>query len=197
MARLRSAAGGLSAPPAEPPTDSDHRSTDPDADPETVARAICLRLLTMRARTRTELADALSAREVPDPVAAKVLNRLAEVGLVDDAAFAASFVSSRRNDRGLAAREISRQLRGKGVDEAVVTEAVADIDSDAEREMAKRLATRKLRSMSRLSPEVKIRRLVGLLARKGYSPGLAFQVVREVVGSEVDDTAGADTAWLA
>jgi regulatory protein len=197
VARLRSAAGGFSAPPVEPPSDSDHRVTDPDADPESVARTICLRLLTIRARTRAELAEALSAREVPDSIAVKVLNRLADVGLVDDAAFAASFVSSRRNDRGLAVREISRQLRGKGVDEAVIAVTVADIDSEAEREVAKRLATRKLRSMARLAPEVKTRRLVGMLARKGYSPGLAFQVVREVMGGDVDDTTGVDTAWLA
>jgi regulatory protein len=126
-----------------------------------------------------------------------VLDRLAAVGLVDDRAFADDYVLSRHRDRGLAVREISRQLRDKGVDEAVITTAVAGVDVAAEAEAARQLVLRKLRSMARLTPEVKTRRLVGMLARKGYSPSMAFQVVRDAVGAYSDDVAPDDTAWLA
>ena len=183
-------------PPAEP--DSDHdRAAEPDADPEAVARTICLRLLTVRARTRAELGEALAARAVPEAAATKVLDRLTEVGLIDDQAYATSYVSSRQRDRGLAVREISRQLRDKGVDEAVITAAVSDVDADAEAAAARQLVVRKLRSMGRLAPEVKTRRLVGMLARKGYPPAMAFQIVRATVGESADQAAAADTAWLA
>lgn len=194
MARLSSAGG--KPPPAELP-DVDDRRADPEADPEDVARTICLRLLTVRARTRAELGQALAARGVPEAASAKVLDRLAGVGLVDDRAFAGEFVSSRQRDRGLAIREISRQLRDKGVDETVITAAVSEIDADAEAEVARQLVARKLRSMTRLTPEVKTRRLVGMLARKGYSPSMAFQIVRDAVGALADDTAVDETAWLA
>jgi regulatory protein len=195
---LRSAGGGAFAPPpAEPPADLDDRLADPEADPEDVARTICLRLLTLRARTRAELRDALAARGVPEPASTKVLDRLAAVGLVDDRAFAGDYVSTRQRDRGLAVREISRQLRDKGVDEAVITAAVDGIAAEAEAQVARELVARKLRSMTRLASEVKTRRLVGMLARKGYPPSMAFQIVRDAVGARTDDTASDETAWLA
>ncbi len=184
-------------PPAEPPPDLDDHAAQPEADPAAVARTICLRLLTLRARTRVELRDALAARAVPEAAAEAVLDRLAEVGLVDDGAFAASFVSSRQRDRGLSLREISRQLREKGVDESVITAAVGELDADAEAEVARQLVARKLRSMSRLAPEVKTRRLVGMLARKGYPPSMAYQLVRDVLGAVAEEHGAGETAWLA
>lgn len=196
MARSRSAGGGPFAPPAEP-FDLDERQAGPDADPESVARTICLRLLTTRARTRAELHDALAARGVPEQAAIKVLDRLAAVGLVDDRAFAGDYVVSRQRDRGLAVREISRQLRDKGVDETVIESAVSGIGPEAEAAAARHLVARKLRSMSRLTPEVKTRRLVGMLARKGYSPSMAFQVVRAAVDAAPEDTGSDESAWLA
>jgi regulatory protein len=152
-----------------------------DEDPESFARTICLRLLTLRARSRSELSAALAAKDVPDDVAGKVLDRFAEVGLVDDAAFAQGFADAKRAERGLAAREIARQLRGKGVPDELAANAVSGMDEEAERSMALALVQRKARAMSGLDAQVQTRRLVGLLARKGYSPGLSYSVVREVV----------------
>lgn len=181
MARQRPAGGDAATRATEPEPD-DAMLQDPEPDPESVARTICLRLLTVRARSRAELAEALRARNVPDDAAGRVLERLAEVGLIDDRAFAADFVHAKRAERGLAGRELSRQLRGKGVDDEAIADALAGIDEDAERAVARRLVERKLRSMTGLDRQVQIRRLAGMLARKGYSPAVAFQVVREVVG---------------
>jgi len=197
MGRLRSAGAAGLAPPAEPSDDLDDRRADPEADPEEVARTICLRLLTARARSRAELAEALTARGVPDAAASLVLNRLAAVGLVDDHAFAGEFARSRQQGRGLAVREISRQLRTKGIDEEAITAAVADMAGDPETEAARQLVVRKLRTMTRLAPEVQKRRLVGMLARKGYSSSMAFSIVQQAVGSASDEAVDDDTAWLA
>jgi regulatory protein len=200
MARRGSAVGrGSSAPAARSGAGIPDSLLDsaidntPEIDHEAVARNLCLRLLTNRARTRTELATALAARDIPGEIADHVLDRLASVGLVDDQAFAASFASGRHHDRGLAAREISRQLRDKGVAQELVDEAVLEIDPECERATAARLVERKLRSMSALAPEVQTRRLAGMLARKGYSPPVAFQVVRDVLGAAVDDQGQGDT----
>lgn len=193
MARQRRAVGGRIS---EPPTD-DRDSRDQDADPEAVARTICLRLLTIRARTRSELHDALLARNVPADVADRVLDRLASVGLVDDQAFAARFVETRHQDRGLAGRELARQLRDKGIEESVIADAVSTVDADQELATARKLVKRKLATMTRLDPQVQTRRLAGLLARKGYAPSTAFQIVREVIGEVAAGTDSEDTAWLA
>jgi regulatory protein len=150
---------------------------DLQADPESVARAICLRMLTGAPRSRAQLAEALHRRAVPDEVAARVLDRFTEVGLVDDAGFAASYVASRHVGRGLARRALLAELQAKGIGVETATAAVEPIDAEAEERRARELVERRLAAVSRLSREAKIRRLAGMLARKGYPAGLAFRVV--------------------
>jgi regulatory protein len=156
----------------------------PEADAEAVARAICLRLLTGAPRTRAQLAEALRKREVPEEAARAVLNRFSDVGLIDDEAFAEAWVSSRHAGRGLARRALAAELRHRGVDDDTVREAVDQLDPEQERETARRLVARKLSSTRGLDPAARTRRLAGMLARKGYPPGLAFRVIREALESE-------------
>lgn len=153
-------------------------------DPAERARAICLRLLTGTPRTRKQLADALKKREIPDEVAEEVLSRFEEVGLINDAAFAGAWVESRHHGRGLARRALARELRTKGVDSAVVDEAVGQLDSDQEEETARELVARRLRSTRGLDRDRRIRRLAGMLARKGYPEGMALRVVRQALEAE-------------
>ncbi|WP_307836799.1 recombination regulator RecX [Acrocarpospora phusangensis] len=152
--------------------------------PEARARAVCLRLLTMAPRTRAQLAEALRKREIPDDVAEAVLERFSEVGLIDDEAFAAAWVSSRHAGRGLARRALAQELRHRGVSEDTVKDAVEQLDPDEEVETARRLVARKLPGTRNAEPQARTRRLVGMLARKGYSPALAFRVVREALEQE-------------
>jgi regulatory protein len=176
----------LTPPTGHIPEVPEHIAADADADPESVARTICLRLLTIGARTRSELAEALASKGVPDKAAASVLARLSDVGLIDDTSFAETFVHSRQQERGLARREIARQLRAKGVDDDIIQSAVYRIDADQEKAAAIRLAERRARSMAHLDAVTKARRLAGMLARKGYSPGLTYSVVRSVLGDSED-----------
>ena len=151
----------------------------PDADPESVARKILLDQLTGQARSRSELAGKLAKKGVPADVAGRLLDRFEEVGLVDDAAFARDWVQSRQASRGLARRALAQELRRKGIDDQVAREALAEVDPHDEVESARELVRRKLRSVASLDRQVAVRRLSGMLARKGYSPGVALRVVRE------------------
>jgi regulatory protein len=166
---------------------------DPDADPLTVAREVCLRLLTDRARTRQELAQALRRKGVPDDAAHTVLERFDEVGLIDDAAFAGQWVRSRHNHRGLARRAIAMELRRKGVSDEHAGEALAEVDAESEERRARELVDRKLRTVAVGTAEQRAaagRRLVGMLARKGYGAGIAYRVVKEALaerGAEADE----------
>jgi regulatory protein len=160
---------------------------DEMGDPESVARGICLRALTGAPKTRSQLADLLATRGVPEDSAETVLDRFTEVGLIDDAAFARAWVSSRQSGRGLARRALSAELRAKGVDPEVAAEAVEAVDDDDERASARRLVDRKVGAMRRLDRATATRRLMGMLARKGYSGGLAAAVVREALdGADAD-----------
>ncbi|MFF4824448.1 recombination regulator RecX [Streptomyces sp. NPDC001312] len=161
---------------------------EPPGDPVERARAICLRLLTGTPRTRKQLADALRKREIPDEAADEVLSRFEEVGLIDDSAFADAWVESRHHGRGLARRALARELRTKGVDAALIDEAVGRLDADQEEVTARELVARKLRSTRGLDRDKRLRRLVGMLARKGYSEGLALRVVRQALEEEGEDT---------
>jgi SOS response regulatory protein OraA/RecX len=154
---------------------------DPPADPEAVARAICLRLLTMRDRSRGELAAAMARKNVPDKVAAKVLDRFTEIGLINDDALAQSMVEADHHGRGLSARAVGVRMRRRGVAEPAIQVALAQVDPDSELEAARRLAQRKLVSLRHLDSAVQARRLFGLLARRGYGAGMASRVVREVM----------------
>ncbi|MER7180063.1 recombination regulator RecX [Streptomyces hyaluromycini] len=161
---------------------------EPPADPAERARAICLRLLTGTPRTRKQLADALHKREIPDHVAEEVLSRFEEVGLINDSAFADAWVESRHHGRGLARRALVQELRTKGVEPALIDEAVAQLDSEQEEDTARELVARKLRSTRGLDRDKRIRRLAGMLARKGYAEGMALRVVRRALEEEGEDT---------
>ena len=160
---------------------------DAAGDPESVARAICLRLLTLQPRTRAELAAALARRGVPDDASGTVLSRFTEVGLIDDRAFAAAWVDSRHAGRGLSRRALAAELRRRGVDGEIVGEAVAVVDAEAEERAARQLVDRRLASTRRLDQPARVRRLAGMLARKGYPGGLAVRVVREALAAEGTD----------
>ncbi|MDO7866976.1 regulatory protein RecX [Nocardioides jiangxiensis] len=174
-----------SAADAMPPEDLE--ALGPEADHEAVARKILLDQLTGQARSRAELQKKLDAKDVPKAIATRLLDRFEEVGLVDDAAFARQWIASRQPGKGLASRALAQELRRKGIDDEVAREALDEIDPEDEREVARRLVQRKLRSMRGLAPEVATRRLVGMLARKGHGPGVAFAVVREELGALADD----------
>jgi regulatory protein len=156
-----------------------NRDLGPEADPESVARTILLNQLTGRARTRSELATKLSSRDVPDEIATRLLDRFEEVGLVDDAAFAREWVEQRQSGRGLAKRALAQELRRKGIDDETAREALDEIDADDEIEVARALVRSRLRTMRGLDRDKAVRRLVGMLARKGHSAGVAFRVVKE------------------
>lgn len=155
------------------------RARSEPEDPHERARQICLRLLAARPRSRAELATALGRRGIDDDTAGTVLDRLTEVRLVDDEALAESVVHSGHAYQGLGRRGLAAQLRRRGVDESTTSAAVSTVDNEAEERRARELVRRRIPAVVSLDEATAIRRLVGLLARKGYPPGLSYTVVRE------------------
>jgi len=150
----------------------------PDASPESVARRIALTALNSAPRTRAELAKLLAKREVPDDIAATVLDRFGQVGLVDDAAFASAWVDSRHVGRGLGRRALGDELRRKGVDQAVTSIALEQVSDTDELTAARRLVRRKLVGSQDVDLAKRDRRLLGMLARRGYPAGTAWAAIR-------------------
>jgi regulatory protein len=167
---------------------------EPRGGTEAQAKDVCLRLLTDRARSRAELATKLEQKGFTADVAERTLDRLTEVGLIDDADFAQQWVRSRHLYSGKGKRAIALELRRKGIDQQDAADALDTIDSESERDRAVELVRKKLRTQASLPTEGDrreiaaerdklVRRLVGMLARRGYTQGMAFEVVRDELGS--------------
>lgn len=159
----------------------------PRSDEVEAAREIALRQLTVRARSRGELERTLSRKQVAAEDAAVVLDRLTEVGLVDDVDFARQWLAAGAR-RGRGRRALAAELAGKGVPREVIAEAMAELEGDHDYAVALEFAQRKLRSLGSLTPQVRQRRLFGALARRGFSASVTAQVIREVLADFPDET---------
>jgi regulatory protein len=133
---------------------------------------------------------------VPDDAAANVLERFAEVKLIDDELFARAWVESRHHGRGLASRVLGAELRQRGVATGNIEAALSQLDPDQELATARELVERRLPATAGMPVPARMRRLTGVLARKGYPPGLAYRIVREALEQEAADgsTAAYDLA---
>ena len=160
-----------------------------EADPEQVARTILLRKLEAAPRTRRELEDVLRKRNIPDDVAELVLDRFSDVGLINDVEFANAWVGSRQRGKGLAPRALADELRRKGVDAEVIRDVLDQLGDEEIEAAGRTLVRKKLRSMSGVSRETATRRLVSMLARKGYPAGLAYRIVAQELPDYRDESA--------
>lgn len=133
-----------------------------------------------RAKSKGELVAHLKKRGIDDDVAAAVVFRLQEAGLINDLEFAHAWAQSRHRAKKVSKRIIAGELRQKGVAQESIDIALDEIDGEAEFEMARSLAERKLASLSRLDKETQLRRIQGLLARKGFGFDLISRVARDL-----------------
>lgn len=159
----------------------DAQKQDTEPDPHHVARQIVLRQLAMTPRSRAELMHKLAQRGCTVDVAVTVLDRMTEVGLVDDEAYAQMLVRSQQAGRGLARSALARELRTKGIEDHLAEEAIASISEEDERARARALVEKKLRAMHGLGIQVQTRRLAGMLARKGYPSSITYAVIRDAI----------------
>jgi regulatory protein len=136
--------------------------------------------LVARAKSKGELLAHLKKRGVEDDVANATIYKLAENGLINDAEFAKAWTQSRHNAKKLSKRIIAGELRTRGVDQNSIDEALDEIDDESEYRTAFSLAMKKYSTMSRMEPEVQIRRIQSLLQRKGFGFGVIGRVIREL-----------------
>lgn len=156
-----------------------------DAELSAQGRAILLRQLALGPRSRHQLSVKLAQRDIPPGIATALLNRFEEVQLIDDAEFARMWVRTRTAAKSLSRFSLRRELADKGITPNFAEDALLQISDEEENDRAREVVRRKIRSSTdladRAAREKEVRRLVGVLARKGYSPGLAFGIVKDVL----------------
>jgi regulatory protein len=153
---------------------------DQEADPYSIANTIALNALVARAKSKGELLAHLKKRGVEDDVAQATIFRLQENGLINDEEFAKAWTQSRHTSKKLSKRIIAGELRTRGVDQSSIDLALDEIDDESEYRTAFSLGMKKYNTMSRLEPEVQIRRIQSLLQRKGFSFPTISRVIREL-----------------
>jgi regulatory protein len=195
VARVRRVTPDPAAADPDQPDQPDPR--DRAADPEAVARQICLQMLTAAPRTRAQLASTLARRGVPQDAADALLDRFTDVKLIDDAMFARAWVDSRHHGRGLSRRVLAAELRQRGVAAPEIQSAVGRLDPEQEYATARALVDRRLAATRGLPAPARIRRLTGLLARKGYPAELCYRVVRAALAEQPDGSLASEAAFEA
>ena len=157
-----------------------------EIDQNQIAKQVLLRRLSNAPRTRKELAQDLKKKKIEEDIAQIALDRFEELGLINDQTFSENYVSTTHERRKLGKKALKQQLRSKGVSEEIANQAISQISEDDEFKAALALALKKIRSIQQDDPQSQIRKIVGLLARKGYSSTLSFQVAKEVVNDFPD-----------
>ncbi|MBO0908356.1 regulatory protein RecX [Arthrobacter sunyaminii] len=173
------------------PGEPDAKPREQPRDPYGAARTIVLRQLTSAPKSRHQLAVKLAEKDIPQDVAQAVLDRFEEVRLVDDAEFARMWVDSRSRSKSLARGALKRELAEKGISGELAAEALEQVSDEDELEAARTLARRKLQPSvdltDRAARDKQAKRLVSMLARKGYSPSVGYRVVNEIIGDVLEE----------
>ncbi|MBA4506017.1 recombination regulator RecX [Corynebacterium sanguinis] len=153
-------------------------------------RTRALRLLDQRARSKSELRSRLISAEFDPELVERVLDSLENSGLVNDAVFASEWVRQRSQRRGKSARALDMELLDKGVAEPVRQEALSQITAEDEEAAARAVAEKKAREVKaapsdRAEYDKHLRRIVGVMARRGYSSALSLRLGREVLDARI------------
>lgn len=158
------------------PQDEDQRSE------VSAAASRAYAILAQRDHSREELRTKLLDRDHPAPVVDELLDKLEDARLLDDRRFAQSFVRSQREGRGASRSAIRRSLRQRGVTDDDAAEALADAGDDFP--VALEVARKKARSTRSLAPEVRLRRVLGVLGRRGFGGSVAHRAARQALEDE-------------
>lgn len=165
---------------------ADGSSFDISATDEAKApiRKKALRLLDQRSRSRDELRQRLLASEEFSPaLIEEVLDSLASARLIDDQQFANEWVRQRAAYRKKSKSVLNRELKEKGVCSEFRREALAQISESDEAAMARKLAHKKAKTIKAvpvdyISKQKDLRKVVGVLARRGFGQGMSTSIAR-------------------
>ncbi|MFH1459274.1 MAG: regulatory protein RecX [Candidatus Omnitrophota bacterium] len=148
------------------------------------AKKSAFRLLKFRLRSGLEINQHLKKKGFTKQIINKTLTFLQELGYIDDLKFAKVWVNYRLKLNPCSKNLLQHELREKGIDPNFIKEALLVINADAEFDIAREIAKKRLRQIKGLPVEVIARRLAGYLARRGYTQSLIVDLVKELINDE-------------
>lgn len=154
------------------------------AEARHTAMTAALRLLSYRQRSEREMWDALRSRRIPEAIAGETLDRLRQLRLLDDQAFAEAWTESRQRNSPRGRRMLLAELAQKGIEREVAQASAAEIDEEA---AALRAGRKRSRTFGGLEFREFRRRLGNFLARRGFGYDVCEATIRQL-WAEVGDS---------
>jgi len=161
--------------------DDEDDAPDFDAD-YAQAKKTAMNMLAMRDHSSDELRKKLLKRDLMPEAIDVLIEKLQNSRLLNDEEFAHRFARAQRENRKLSRSVLKRELSKKGISPELAADAVADIDG--EEELAREVAEKKAASTRRLDYAVRERRILGMLARRGFPSAICIKVTREVLAED-------------
>ncbi|WP_432789048.1 regulatory protein RecX [Brevibacterium sp. K11IcPPYGO002] len=161
--------------------DDEDEAPDFDAD-YAQAKKTAMNMLAMRDHSSDELRKKLLKRDLMPEAIDVLIEKLQNSRLLNDEEFAHRFARAQRENRKLSRSVLKRELSKKGISPELASEAVADIDG--EEELAREVAEKKAASTRRLDYAVRERRILGMLARRGFPSAICIKVTRDVLADD-------------
>lgn len=155
----------------------------PDFDEDySQAKKTAMNMLAMRDHSSDELRKKLLKRDLVPEAIDVLIEKLQNSRLLNDEEFAHRFARAQRENRKLSRSVLKRELSKKGISPELASDAVADIDG--EEDLAREVAQKKANSTRRLDYAVRERRILGMLARRGFPSAICIKVTREVLAED-------------
>ena len=149
--------------------------------------------LNRRAMSRSDLDFKLKRLDYTQPVREEVLEKLTEMGFLDDEAYARALIDATLRRKPAGPQLLRQKLFQKGIDRSLIERLVSEAtDAQDLAPGAVDLARKKLRTMQRFDIETRKRRLYGMLARRGFNPDTISSVMAEL-GDEIEQ--GCEKQW--
>lgn len=143
-----------------------------------------MKLLARRTLSTQRAREKLAGTDLPSALQERVITRLQELGLLDDSAMARELIDEMHRRSPAAAPLLRHKMLQRGLSEATADEVLREKASDASPvELARQLVAQHLPRLRRLDEVTRLRRLAGLLARRGFEEDTIEQVLSEVEGS--------------
>jgi len=146
-----------------------------------------LNLLAFQARSARDLRRRLVQKGEPAEHVERAIERLTAQGLLDDAQFARQLARSKVASQGASRRRLQQEMFKRGVAREVADEAIAEVYEDEQVDegvLVEEVARKKVRSLAKLDPEARRRRLYAFLARRGYEGEAIRRAMRAVLDAE-------------
>lgn len=151
------------------------------------AKAVAVKYLSYRDRSRHEVREYLSKKAFSPAVVRQTLDFLKGLGYVDDGRFAQNWGQSRVHGGRIGRLRLEREFLAKGLAPKLVEETLRDLYADVdESRLARVCAQKKLAGMKGLDTNKQRRRMAQFLERKGFSADMIYNILEQLVPSQPD-----------